>query len=95
MSSAAASLGVDNPKAAKTTEGKLSGLDAAVKVLTEAGQPMKCGDMVEQMLAKGYWQTNGATPASTLYAAVIREIRDKREQSRFRKVDRGFFELNQ
>ncbi len=41
-------------KATKKTEGKLSGLDAAVKVLTEAGGAMKCGDMVEQMISKGY-----------------------------------------
>ena len=28
------------------------------------------------------------------YAAIIREIRDKGDESRFRKVDRGSFELN-
>ena len=74
---------------------KLSGLDAAVKVLTEVGQSMKCSDMVDQMLSKGYWQTNGATPSATIYSAIIREIRDKGDESRFRKVDRGAFELNQ
>ncbi len=79
----------------KKTKSKLSGLDAAVKVLTEVGQPMKCGDMVDQMLSKNYWKTNGATPAATIYAAIVREIRDKGEASRFRKVDRGSFELNQ
>ena len=81
------------PKATK--DKKLSGLDAAAKVLGEAGGPMKCQDMVDQMLSKGYWQTNGATPAATIYAAIVREIRDKGEDSRFRKVDRGSFELNQ
>lgn len=79
----------------KKAKGKLSGLDAAVKVLTETGGPMKCGDMVDQMISKGYWQTNGATPSATIYAAIIREIRDKGDESRFRKVDRGSFELNQ
>ncbi len=33
---------------------KPSGLDAAAKVLAEAGAPMHCKAMVEQMLAKGY-----------------------------------------
>lgn len=80
---------------AKKSDGKLSGLDAAVKVLAETGGPMKCGDMVDQMLSQGYWQTNGATPSATIYSAIIREIRDKGDESRFRKVDRGSFELNQ
>jgi hypothetical protein len=79
----------------KKTKDKLSGLDAAAKVLGEAGGPMKCQDMVDQMLSKGYWQTNGATPAATIYAAIVREIRDKGDISRFRKVERGSFELNQ
>ena len=94
---AAETIVEDKPVKPKTkkTKDKLSGLDAAVKVLTEVGQPMKCGDMVDQMLSKGYWQTNGATPSATIYSAVIREIRDKGDESRFRKVDRGSFELNQ
>jgi len=54
------------PKAKKT-----SALDAAVRVLGEAGQPMTCPEMIEQMAAKGYWTSpGGATPAATLYTAV-------------------------
>ena len=92
----AESPGDAKPTKAKTKKAKdkLSGLDAAVKVLTEAGGPMKCQDMVDRMLGQGYWQTNGATPAATIYAAIVREIRDKGDDSRFRKVDRGSFELN-
>jgi len=84
------------PKAARGGEGKkgMSGLDAAAKVLAEAGTPMKCNEMVETMLAKGYWKTDGKTPASTIYAAIIREIAAKGEDARFRKTDRGLFELN-
>ena len=52
-------------KPTKKSDGKLSGLDAAAKVLGENGEPMKCADMVEQMLSQGYWSTNGATPAAT------------------------------
>ena len=45
------------------------------------------------MLAKGLWKTSGKTPAATIYAAIIREIAAKGSESRFRKVERGKFEL--
>ena len=73
---------------------KPSGLDAAAKVLGEAEGPLACGEMVQRMLAKGYWASNGKTPAATIYSAIIREIRDKGEASRFAKVERGKFTLN-
>jgi len=48
---------------------KPSGLDAAAQVLKDVGQPMRCKDMVEKMLASGLWQTGGKTPAATIYTA--------------------------
>ncbi len=72
---------------------KPSGLDAATKVLGEADGPLACGEMVQRMLAKGYWSSSGKTPAATIYSAIIREIRDKGEASRFVKVERGKFTL--
>ena len=72
---------------------KPSGLDAAAQVLAEAGEPMGCKEMVKRMLAKGLWQTGGKTPAATIYAAIIREIATKGDDSRFRKVERGKFAL--
>jgi hypothetical protein len=77
----------------RATSGKrLSGLDAAAKVLAEAGEPLNTKTMVERMLAKGLWTTQGKTPAATIYAAVIREIA-KGKGARFRKVGRGKFTL--
>jgi len=70
-----------------------SGLDAAARVLAEAGEPMNAKAIAETALAKGYWATKGETPWATIYAAVIREIAAKGDDSRFRKVDRGKFEL--
>ena len=72
---------------------RASGLDAAAKVLAEAGEPMSCKTIVERMLAKGLWQTKGRTPASTIYAAISREIAAKGADARFRKVARGKFQL--
>ena len=76
-------------------EGKLSQLDAAVKVLTELDEPMTTKAMIEAMAAKGYWTSpGGATPWATLYSALIREIANKGDESRFTKIDRGQFALN-
>lgn len=74
---------------------KMSGLDAAARVLAEAGEPMNARAIVETALAKGYWTTGGKTPQGTLHAAMSREIAAKQDKSRFRKAARGMFELNQ
>jgi hypothetical protein len=77
------------PKAKKT-----SAIDAAVRVLEEAGQSMTCPEMIEAMTAKKYWTSpKGLTPAATLYSAVLREIKAKGKESRFVKTDRGQFGL--
>jgi hypothetical protein len=76
------------------TDGQLSALDAAAKVLGETETPMTTGAMIEAMGAKGYWSSpNGKTPAATLYAAILREIGKKGADARFEKVDRGQFTL--
>ena len=95
-------------KAAKAKgERKPGCLDAAVRVLQEVGTPMQCGEIVQQALAKGYWQTKGATPGATLYAAVLRECAAKGAKARFRRAEiketkggkpvslRGYFELTE
>ena len=90
------------PKAAKTpkakkpakTEGKLSCIDAAAKVLGEAKEPMNTKEMIEAMAAKKYWTSpGGKTPAATLYSAILREL-GKGKDSRFKKTERGKFALN-
>ena len=84
--------GADRPAKAREKK-RPSGLDAAAQVLAEASEPLNTKVMVERMLAKGLWKTSGRTPASTIYAAMIREIAAKGNASRFRKVERGKFEL--
>ena len=73
---------------------RLSALDAAARVLAETGQPMRCTELIAAMTAKGYWTSPaGKTPASTLYAALLRELGTKKDQARFRKTARGKFGL--
>ncbi|MFO7899025.1 MAG: winged helix-turn-helix domain-containing protein [Planctomycetota bacterium] len=82
------------PKAKrKRADGKMSGLDAAAQVLSDAGEPLGTKVMVERMLDQGLWATNGKTPAATIYAAMTREIKKKGAESRFEKVGRGTFAL--
>jgi hypothetical protein len=80
-------------KATKETKTKKpSALDAALRVLEEAGQPMTCPEMIEAMAAKGYWTSPcGKTPAATLYSAILRETQTKGDASRFVKTERGKF----
>ena len=82
----------ERPKAPKAKRGgdgakRVGVLDAAVRVLQEAGKPMGCQDIVKEALAKGYWLTKGATPAATLYAAIIREVAAKGPKARFRRAE--------
>ena len=76
---------------------RLSALDAAAKVLSEATKPMNCRQLIETMTEKDYWQpTNaGKTPQNTLHAAISKEIKTKFADSRFTKVGRGQFTLAQ
>ena len=79
--------------AKKPATKKLSQLDAAVKVLQDAKEPMNCKAMVEAMAKKKLWQSpGGKTPEATLYASILRDLK-KGKDARFKKVDRGQFAL--
>lgn len=73
---------------------RVSALDAAARVLSEAEEPQTCPQLIDTMAAKDYWKSkSGKTPANTLYAAMAKEIRTKGKESRFQKVGRGQFAL--
>jgi vancomycin resistance protein YoaR len=80
---------------AATPEAKskqFSALDAAAKVLAEAGTAMTTRQMIEVMAAKGYWSSpNGKTPHATLCSAILRELTLKGKDARFTKTGRGQF----
>ena len=85
-----------NPRKSAATGGdentkSMSLINAAAYILAQgAPKPMRCKDIVEQKL----WQPGkGLTPASTLYAAIGREIKTKGENSRFVKAERGMFTI--
>ena len=81
------------PERAKSVkpDGLLSGLDAAHKVLVEAGRPLRVKEIAEIALANGYCKLDGATPEFTISSAIQREILTKGDASRFVKPERGLF----
>jgi hypothetical protein len=93
---APAKAGGKKSKAAKPAKAKrMSGLDAAAKVLAESKEPLGAQDIVKAMETKGYWKSpGGKTPHATIYAAMVREINEKGKAARFKKVDRGMFASN-
>lgn len=87
------------PKAPKpptpTKESKMSALDAAEKVLGEEAKPLTAKELVDIMSAKGYWSSpGGKTPWATLNSALMREIKEKGDDSRFAKHPEGGFTLS-
>ena len=77
------------------THRQMSLVDAAVSILSQgSGDPMGCKDLVAEAVNRGLWAPRtGKTPASTLYAAILREIAAKGDKSRFVKTERGRFVL--
>ena len=74
---------------------QLSALDAAARVLAEAGGALTCQEMIAAMATKGYWTSpGGKTPWATLYSAILRELATKGASARFVKTQRGHFARN-
>ena len=73
----------------------MSLLDAAAHLLSlGTGDPMPCKAIVDLAVARKLWiPGNGKTPANTLYASILREIKTKGDASRFIKVNSGKFAL--
>jgi restriction system protein len=72
----------------------MSALDAAVKVLEQAEQPLHYRDITRQMLETGLWTTTGKTPEATVSAQLAVDIKKSGKASRFARYGRGVFGLN-
>lgn len=78
----------DAPAKAK----RMSAIDAAAKVLSDAGTAMNCQELIAAMAEKKLWNSpGGKTPHATLYSAILREIATKGKDARFTKTERGKF----
>ena len=75
---------------------KYSGLTAAAMVLaTNPGKELRAKEIIEQAAERGWWRSRAATPHATIYAAMVREITDKGDKSRFKRGEaKGAFASN-
>ncbi|MBS0507175.1 MAG: hypothetical protein JSR53_07320 [Proteobacteria bacterium] len=66
---------------------------AIIRVLCESDSPLHYTDISEQILSRGYYETDGATPAATVNAQIASSIKHDGEKSPFVRVGKGIFAL--
>lgn len=71
----------------------MSWREAIERVLSESSGPMHYSEISEQILARGYYKTAGATPSATVNAQITSSIKHEGSNSPFVKVGRGTFTL--
>lgn len=67
--------------------------EAIKKVLAESKTPLHYTEISEQILSRGYYETDGATPAATVSAQLTASIKHDGDKSQFMRVGRGIFAL--
>lgn len=67
--------------------------EAIKKVLQESETPLHYAEISEQILSRGYYETDGATPAATVSAQISSSIKHDGEKSPFMRVGKGIFTL--
>jgi hypothetical protein len=67
--------------------------EAIKKVLAESSTPLHYTEISERILSRGYYETDGATPAATVNAQLASSIKHDGEKSPFIRVGKGIFAL--
>jgi len=67
--------------------------EAIKRVLSESESPLHYTEISEQILSRGYYETDGATPAATVNAQIASSIKHDGEKSIFLRVGKGLFTL--
>lgn len=68
-------------------------LEAAKRVMRRNRRPMDCKEIMEKILSQGLWETQGKTPATTLYLAFVRDRERHGNRSEVLWVAKGQFAL--
>ena len=66
---------------------------AIERALSEADTPLHYSEISEYILSRGYYSTDGATPAATVNAVITNSIAKEGEKSPFVRVDKGTFSI--
>jgi hypothetical protein len=69
--------------------------EAIKKVLQESDKPLHYTEISEQILSRGYYETDGATPAATVNAQMATSIKHDGDKSPFIRVGKGIFALKE
>lgn len=69
--------------------------EAIIKVLRESETPLHYTDITEQIFARGYYRTEGATPAATVNAQLASSIKHEGMDSPFIRISKGTFALRE
>jgi HB1, ASXL, restriction endonuclease HTH domain len=67
--------------------------DAIKKVLWESKAPLHYAEISEQILSRGFYETDGATPASSVNAQISASIKHDGARSPFLRVGKGIYTL--
>lgn len=70
-------------------------IEAAKKVLQEAGKPLHYREITKIALENGYITTRGKTPEATMIANFTLHIRKMGPSSEFKQVGKGIYALSQ
>ena len=70
-----------------------SWMEAIKRVLGESPSPLHYTEVSEQILSRGYYKTDGATPAATVNAQIAVSIKHDGDNSPFIRVGKGIFAL--
>lgn len=72
----------------------MTALEAALKVLQDAGTPLHYLEITKRVLAAKLWKTNGKTPEATINARLAVDVKKNGKASVFRRAGRGVFAVN-
>ena len=66
----------------------MNAVDAAYKVLQEAGEPLHYAEIARRIVQAKLWQTNGRTPENTVNRDINQEITHRGKLARFVRLGR-------
>jgi hypothetical protein len=69
----------------------MNSIDAAYKVLQEAGRPLHYTEIARQVVANKLWLTSGKTPENTINRDINQEILHRGKLSRFVRLGDGMY----
>jgi restriction system protein len=68
-------------------------LDTIAIVLERSGKPLHATEITRRLLTQRRWSTNSSTPQISVRTSLARDLRVRRDRSRFQRTGAGVFAL--